>query len=116
MLMQRKKEIIVRKPGSLGGQQINLENIDECEVYICDPTAQAFADFCKGSMIFMAPCESSVFVRDCEDCIFWLACQQLRTNNCKRCIFYLYSKTEPIIETSEDLSFAPWSARYPKCT
>merc|ERR1712232_920220 len=60
--------------------------------------------------------ESSVFVRDCEDCTFWLAAQQLRTYNCKRCTFFLYTKTEPIIETSDELTFAPWSAQYPKCT
>merc|ERR1712087_429751 len=41
---------------------------------------------------------------------------QLRTRNCKRCTFFLYSKTEPIIEMSEELVFAPWCARYPGCT
>merc|ERR1712151_1476600 len=63
-----------------------------------------------------APCESSVFVRDCEDCVFYIATQRLRTADCKRCTFYLYSKTEPVIEKSEELRFAPWGAQYPSCT
>eukprot|EP00913_Durusdinium_trenchii_P003827 g3544.t1 len=42
-----------------------------------------------------------------------IAAQQLRTRGCKRCSFFLYSKTEPVIEASEDLAFAPWSASYP---
>jgi len=119
---QRREEVIVRRPGSLGGlqqaypvQQVNIEELDDCEVYVCTQTAQAFADGCKRCIVLLGPCESSVFVRECEDCVFWLATQQLRTRDCKRCNFFLYSKTEPIIESSEDLAFAPWSARYPGC-
>jgi len=115
MLLNRKREVIVRKPGSLGGEQINLEQIEDCEVYICDTTAQVFVDFCKRSVVVLGPCESSAFIRDCEDCIFWIACKQFRTNNCRRCTFFLYAKTEPIIETSEELAFAPWCASYPAC-
>lgn len=115
-LANRKDEIIIRKPGSVKGQQVNLDSLEQCEVYVCDVTAQTFVDLCKGCVVLVAPCESSVFVRDCEDCTFFLACQQLRTRDCKRCTFHLYSKTEPIIETSQDLSFAPWTARYPGCS
>ncbi|CAE8622755.1 unnamed protein product, partial [Polarella glacialis] len=115
LLMKRQGEVIVRKPGSLGGQQLNLDGLEDCEVYACDTTAQVFADYCKRCVVLIGPCESSVFVRDCEDCVFWMAVQQLRTNNCRRCTFFLYSKTEPIIETSEDLAFAPWTASYPGC-
>eukprot|EP00929_Paragymnodinium_shiwhaense_P060701 TRINITY_DN30310_c0_g1_i2.p1 TRINITY_DN30310_c0_g1~~TRINITY_DN30310_c0_g1_i2.p1 ORF type:complete len:1164 (+),score=250.16 TRINITY_DN30310_c0_g1_i2:345-3494(+) len=115
MIANRKSETMVRKPGALAGQMLNLENLEDCQLMVCDVTGQIFADFCKNSKILLGPCESSVFIRDCEDCTFWLAAQQLRTNNCKRCTFYLFSKTEPIIETSEDLVIAPWCASYPSC-
>jgi len=116
----RSGEAMVRKVGSLGGlkgssQQASLEYLEDCEVYICTVTAQAFVDDCKRSVIMFGPCESSVFVRNCEDCVFWLATQQLRTRDCKNCKFFLYSKTEPVIESSEDLAFAPWCAEYPGC-
>jgi hypothetical protein len=116
MITHRKNEFIIRKPGSLHGKDLKLEEIDDCEVYVCDPTAQVLADFCKRCLVLLAPCASSAFIRDCEDCVFWIAAQQLRTRSCKRCTFYLYSKTEPIIEMSEDLVFAPWCARYPGCS
>jgi len=122
MLAQRHEELLVRKPGSLGAtgqtfkpQQLSLDGLEDCEVYACTPTAQVFADFCKRCLVLLGPCESAIFVRDCEDCVFWLAAQQLRTSNCHRCKFYLYSKTEPIIEMSSDLAFAPWCASYPGC-
>lgn len=108
-------EVVIRKPGSLAEQQVSLDKLEDCEVYVCEPTGQVFADFCKRCLVMLGPCQTSVFVRDCEDCVFWIACGQLRTNNCLRCTFHMYSKTAPVIETSEDLAFAPWSARYPKC-
>jgi len=116
MIEKRIGEAIIRKPGSIGGQQVNLDGLEDCEVYICDQTAQVFVDFCKRCLVLLGPCESSAFVRDCEDCTFWLAVQQLRTVNCKRCTFYLYARSEPVIESSEDMAFAPWAARYPGCT
>lgn len=113
MLAHRSQEVLVRKPGAVAGQQLNLDSLEDCSVFICDTSAQCFVDYCRSCHILLAPCESSVFVRDCEDCVFWVAAQQLRTSSCKRCTFYLYSKTEPIIEASEDLVIAPWAARYP---
>eukprot|EP00435_Cladocopium_sp_Y103_P011681 s793_g3.t1 len=112
-IQNRKQEVIVRKPGSLHGQQVTLENLEDCEVYICETSAQVFVDCCKKTLILLGPCESSAFVRDCEDCTIWCAAQQLRTRECKRCKFYVYSKTAPIIEASYDLTLAPWCARYP---
>jgi len=120
----REGEVIFRKNGALGGapgqdkfttQQLQLADLNNCEVYSCTKTAQFFMDSCKGCKVLIAPCESSVFIRDCEDCTIWVATQQLRTRNCKRCTIFLYSKTAPIIEASEDLSFAPWCASYPGC-
>ncbi|CAE7335756.1 rp2, partial [Symbiodinium sp. CCMP2592] len=116
MICDRKSAIVIRKPGSLSSAQLvdlHVEVCDDSEVYICDVTSQVFVDECKRCTILIGPCESSVFVRECEDCVFWIANQQLRTRDCKRCTFHLYSKTEPVIETSEDMAFAPWSASYP---
>ena len=37
---------------------------------------------------------------------------QLRTRACKNCNVYLYSKTDPIIETSHGMRFAPFNGAY----
>lgn len=116
MISNRTREAIVRKPGSISSQQLNLENLVDSDVYVCDRTAQVFVDDCKRCQVLLGPCESSVFIRGCEGCRFWIAAQQLRTYDCSDCTFHLYSKTEPVIETSTDLAFAPWAAKYPLCT
>lgn len=116
-IAQRHGEVVVRKPGSLGQIEATayIKDVDDCEVYICDPTAQVFVDDCKHSVVLLGPCSTSALIRNCEDCTFWLAAKQLHTRDCRRCTFYLYSQTEPIIEASDELSFAPWAAAYPKC-
>lgn len=47
------------------------------------------------------------------DCEFTIAGKQLRTRDCHRCTIFLYSKTDPVIETSSWLKFAPFNGAYP---
>lgn len=44
---------------------------------------QVQVDYNKRCRIFIAPVESSIFIRNCEDCKCIFACQQLRTRECK---------------------------------
>jgi hypothetical protein len=53
-----------------------------------------------------------VFVDGCVDCIFHLACQQLRIHNTKHCNFYLHVTSRAIIEDSTHVGFAPYSWKY----
>lgn len=105
---------IWRKPGSVGapGAQMNIEDLVDCKVYICDKTEQTFVDECSACEMLIGPCEGATFIRDCKNCTFWVATRQLRTRNCTACQFFLHSHTEPIIEASKDLGFAPFAASY----
>ena len=38
--------------------------------------------------------------------------RQLRTRDCRDCTFYLFSLTEPVIELSKDIRFAPFNGAY----
>lgn len=112
----RSSEVIVRKPGSVSDQRVVLEELQDCEAYICDKLDCADACELKRCLVLIGPCAGPVQVRDCEDCVFWVACQQFRTWQTKRCTFHIYSKTYPTIERSDELTFAPWTAQYPGCT
>eukprot|EP01102_Stenamoeba_stenopodia_P012044 TRINITY_DN3754_c0_g1_i2.p1 TRINITY_DN3754_c0_g1~~TRINITY_DN3754_c0_g1_i2.p1 ORF type:complete len:324 (-),score=64.29 TRINITY_DN3754_c0_g1_i2:18-932(-) len=50
--------------------------------------------------------QSSIFLDECMDCVFVMSSQQLRVHNSVRCDFYLYVKSNPIIEESSALRFA----------
>lgn len=64
--------------------------------------------------IFIGPVASSVFVRNCKDCEFTLACRQLRTRDVENVIFHLYSNVDPVIERSTALTFRPFNGAYPQ--
>ncbi|CAE8601657.1 unnamed protein product [Polarella glacialis] len=115
LVSKRQGALIVRKPGSVcaPGGQMNLEDLTDCTVLVCDRSEQVFVDECKNCRVLIGPCNSSTFIRDCVGCTFWVATRQLRTRDCKDCKFFLHSHTEPIIESSKDLSFGPFCASYP---
>ncbi|CAK9014233.1 Protein XRP2 [Durusdinium trenchii] len=108
-------DIILRKPGSLNRQQVNLEELSKCEVYICDISGQVFVDSCKDSLILLGPCDGPACFRNCEGCTFWAAAQQIRLKECKSCTLYIYAKTPPTMLDCEDILVAPWCASYANC-
>lgn len=114
-LSKRTSEIIVRKQGSLSQQQVNLEELCNCEVYICDPPGQVFVDACKNCLVVLTAFDGPACFRDCENCTFWVAAQQVRVKDCKSCVFYIYAKTPPTMVNSMEISVAPWCASFLNC-
>eukprot|EP00929_Paragymnodinium_shiwhaense_P067118 TRINITY_DN33785_c0_g1_i1.p1 TRINITY_DN33785_c0_g1~~TRINITY_DN33785_c0_g1_i1.p1 ORF type:complete len:308 (-),score=113.99 TRINITY_DN33785_c0_g1_i1:135-1058(-) len=107
MLMNKKGEKILREPGSLMGYDMLIDGCEDCEIRLLDRTSQVQVDYCKRSKILIGPVGGSVFVRNCEDCVIFAACQQLRTRECKNCDFVLLIPGTPIIETSVKMRFGP---------
>ena len=103
---------VVRKPGSVDGKDVVVEDCKDCAVKVLDCTAALQIDACENVTFVLGPCTGSVFIRDCKGCTVSLACQQLRTRDCEDTTFYLYAATEPIVETSANLRFAPFNAAY----
>lgn len=115
-IQKHRDGLFVRKPGAFGGCRsvcVQLADMKSCTVLIMDASASVMIDELDDCHVLVGPCSSSVFVRDCRNCSFWIASQQLRTRGCDDCTFHLHSKTEPVIESSTGLWFAPFAAAYP---
>ena len=109
---QRSRESLVKRPGEIDGQGFILEDLEDCEVALCDHSDQVTADNLAGCRVLIGASSESVFLRDCRDCDFTVACKQLRTRDCTGCRIHLYSKTEPVIETSSGMAFANFNGAY----
>ncbi|GMI10378.1 hypothetical protein TrVE_jg5615 [Triparma verrucosa] len=105
-------ESLRKMPGSTQGQPFDIADCNNCTLEVLDYTDMVQIDAVTNSKIFIAGSGESVFVRNCENTTFTLACKQLRTRDCVNCKFYLYSKTEPIIETSTKMEFAPFNGAF----
>lgn len=103
---------VMKIPGDISGQPFDLADNSNCEIMLLDHTDQVQVDQLTNCRVFIASASESVFIRNCTDCVFTVACKQLRTRDCEKCDFYLYSQTDPIIETSNAMRFAPFNGAY----
>jgi hypothetical protein len=66
----------------------------------------------KSSHLFLGPCSSAIYIDHCEDVTFHLYCHQLRIHHCNDCTFFIRTKSNPIIEDCQRLSFAQCNVIY----
>jgi translation initiation factor IF-1 len=109
---KRGADALVKAPGSVNGEPFDMIDLDDCEAAMLGWASQVQVDRCKNSKILVGPVESSIFVRDCSDCEFTIACRQLRTRDCTNCTFHLLSCTDPIIERSTGLTITPYNGSW----
>ncbi len=109
----RNNTTLTKLPGSISGQPFNIIQCHNSKLEILDHCDQVQIDNVTKSKIFIGACSESVFIRDCTNCTFTVACKQLRTRDCSNCTIYLYCKTEPIIESSTGIKFGKFNGAYP---
>lgn len=93
----------IKSIGEVEGQPFEIIDCNDSELLVLDYSDQVQIDECVNCKIFIGASSESVFVRNCCDCTITVACKQLRTRDCKRCTFYLFAKTAPVIETSSQI-------------
>ncbi|KAF4034398.1 Tubulin binding cofactor C domain-containing protein [Phytophthora infestans] len=108
----KKDETLMKLPGQIEGQPFDVSDLEGCTVMLLDHINQVQIDNLANCRVFVGPSSESVFVRNCSNCVFTIACKQLRTRDCSGCSIYLYSLTDPIIETSQQMTFAPFNGAY----
>jgi hypothetical protein len=57
-------QVCIKEPGQINGQMFIIEDCEDCDIYVCDYTAQVQIDFCKNCRIFVGPSESSVSAQE----------------------------------------------------
>lgn len=109
----KKSTTLTKKPGAIQGQPFDIANCSDCQILLLDHCDQVQIDDVTNSKIIIGASSGSIFVRNCKNCTFTIACKQFRARDCENCAFYLYCKTEPVIETSKDMRFGPYNGAYP---
>lgn len=107
-------EKCVKVSGDIRGNSFDLCNLKNCEVRLLDHIGQVFADDLVDCKVYIGACGSDVFVRNCRNCTFTIACKQLRLRDCSHSTIYLYSATRPALESSHHMELAPFNGSYPR--
>ena len=113
MCQKLENAVVIKPPGSINGQQFIIEDCKNCDIFVLDHCDSVNVDACTGCRVFVGPCNGSVFLRECVDCKWVVACQQLRTRDCKSNDILLYiGAGQPVIEASTDMRFGCFQASY----
>ncbi|KAG7276300.1 hypothetical protein CRUP_015623 [Coryphaenoides rupestris] len=114
MLSGLKDVTVGRLPGTLNGQQLIIQDCENCNIFVFDHSATITVDDCVNCRVFLGPVKGSVFFRDCKDVRCVVACQQFRTRDCKKMEVHLCCATQPIIESSTGMRFGCFQYYYPE--
>ncbi|KAJ3598838.1 hypothetical protein NHX12_032802 [Muraenolepis orangiensis] len=114
MLSGLKDTAVGRLPGTLNGQQLVIQDCENCDIFVFDHSAAITVDDCVNCRVFLGPVKGSVFFRDCRDVRCAVACQQFRTRDCKKMEVHLCCATQPIIESSTGMRFGCFRYYYPE--
>ncbi|KAK2703881.1 hypothetical protein QYM36_017807 [Artemia franciscana] len=66
----------------------------------------------SNSVIVASPLKTSIFIRDCKNCQFYLSCQQLRMHASTDCDVSLHVNSRAIIEDCSKIRFGPLPLKY----
>merc|ERR1712224_146157 len=75
------------------GEQVLVENLTDCEVLVG------------------VSC-STVWLRNCTNCKFNVACQQLRVSSSSNCEISLFSSIGPVFDASHHITVRPFQPTY----
>ena len=96
------------------GRDVVVRNLRNCEVRLFGVPSTVHVTDLTNVTLLSGPVQTSVFIENCQDCTFVLACQQLRTHASKNSRFYLKVTSKGIIEDCNDVWFAPYNLDYPE--
>ena len=65
---------------ALKGQDVALTDVTDSKVFLTEPTTAVRINKARSSLFVMAPVAGSVFLEDCQDCTFVVACHQVSHN------------------------------------
>ena len=112
MFRGRSGETLVKPPGAVGGQQFIIEDCVDCDLFVLDWSATVSVDRCSRCRLFIGPCESSVFLRNCDDIRAVVACKQFRTRDVDRLDVLLLTTSQPSVEATSEARFGCFSVHY----
>eukprot|EP00484_Ammonia_sp_Unknown_P030297 CAMPEP_0197033976 /NCGR_PEP_ID=MMETSP1384-20130603/12222_1 /TAXON_ID=29189 /ORGANISM="Ammonia sp." /LENGTH=386 /DNA_ID=CAMNT_0042463843 /DNA_START=33 /DNA_END=1193 /DNA_ORIENTATION=- len=116
VIENKKLETIYKANGSINGSDICLSNLVNCTVSICDHIGALRMNNIKHCTIITGPISSSLHVEHLENSTVNAIMRQCRIHYCKDSKFYIHVNSEPVIEHSDNVQFAPYNVRYKELT
>lgn len=112
MLLGKVDEQLILDAENVNKNDILLSDLVQCTVRIYGTPSTLHMVNLKRCTILVGPVTSSVFVHECDECVFAFACQQLRLHSSTDCTVYLHVTSRSIIEDCTKIRVAPYNWSY----
>ncbi len=106
------KKTIIKTIGQIKGNSILINENINCIIFIMDYSYLINIRKCQNCSIFLAPCETSVQVIDCNNLNLISTSLNLKISNVKESNFYSFVSHSQIIEQSENIYLGNFFVQY----
>ena len=103
---------LIKLPGDLEGSMFKINDLKNCTVLVMDHTSQMTIDRCEGCTFILGPIKAALFARDSKNCEFTVSCGQFRCRDLYNSNVSLYCPSDPIVESSNGLTFMPYNLKW----
>ncbi|KAJ8895827.1 hypothetical protein PR048_001165 [Dryococelus australis] len=105
-------EVLTLTQGEVCKESVELTDLQDCTVKVFGTPSTLHLVSLKNCKVFCGPVTTSIFLDNCIDCTFIMACQQLRVHSASHCDFYIHVTSRAIIEDCSSMRFAPYNWKY----
>lgn len=105
-------EVLQKEGVEINHKDVALADLTDCTVLLRGAPSAIHINKLNNCKIFCGPVPGSIFIRECKNCIFVLACQQLRIHSTTETQFYIHVTSKAIIEDCNTVKFAPYNWNY----
>ena len=108
----RSDEQLTKDDSEINNTDVALARLTGCTVTLKGSPSAVHVNTLRKCKVFCGPVSGSIFIDDCVDCVFVLACQQLRIHNTTASNFYIHVTSKAIIEDCNSVGFGPYNWKY----
>jgi hypothetical protein len=91
---------------------ILISNCEDALICFCCVSGAVYFKNLTNCRVLMGPVSGSAFLQNCKNCTFVIAARQVRIHTSTSCDFYLYTRSDPIIEHCTNIRVAPYAFDY----
>ena len=79
-----RKEVLEKYPGEIHGLDFNLNDLDNCIIFLLDYSSEINVLRVKNCSLIMGPCLGKIRLYNCENCVVMTCSKRLELKNCNK--------------------------------
>lgn len=111
-LTNRENENLYIEADEMFRKDVTLNNIKNCKVKLFGAPSTLHMNSLQDSIVFCGPVSTSIFIENCKNCTFIIACQQLRLHKSENVNIYLHVTSRAIMEDCSNIYFTSYNLQY----